>query len=86
MVSKSTQFHVGKLEKVEKENKNLKTKVTWLQNALNKATDQVNKLVNDLKSTNSNLDDLKYNSDIHNIPEEDDEKTKDNPASFKVCS
>ncbi|KAL9960224.1 hypothetical protein ACROYT_G033652 [Oculina patagonica] len=74
----SLEFHVEKLEKVEKENVNLKTEVTRLQNALNKETDLVSKLGNDLKSTNSNLDDLeqytrKYNLEFHDFPEEDDE-------------
>ncbi|XP_078346538.1 uncharacterized protein LOC144631837 [Oculina patagonica] len=74
----SLEFHVEKLEKVEKENVNLKTEVTRLQNALNKEADQVSKLRNDLKATNSNLDDLeqytrKYNLEFHDFPEEDDE-------------
>lgn len=42
-----------KLEKVKEEDDNFKSKVTRLQNALKKISDEVSKLGSDLKSINS---------------------------------
>ncbi|KAJ7390742.1 hypothetical protein OS493_022825 [Desmophyllum pertusum] len=85
-LTKSLEFHVAEIEKLQKEKKALKKEVWSLKNALDETREEVDDMYDDLATAINQIDDLeqytrKHNLEIHGIAKKRDENIADTSSS-----